>query len=459
MAKKTKPAPPPLVLPPRAGAWPADNVERRPIKDILAYPQNPRIHSDEQIDALVRSFNEFGWTMPILVDEEGVCIVGHGRLQAATRMGIVDAPVMVASGWTEEQKRAYRIADNALTEASTWSPQLLRIELGELALTGYDLKLTGFDDFKLVQYMAQVSGQDPEATPEPPAIPVSRTEDLWLLGKHRFLCGDATAKTDVELLLDDAKPHLMVTDPPYGVDYDPDWRNHAARHSIGMGNRAIGAGAIGKVSNDDRADWSAAWTLFSGDVVYAWSPPGDLLITHHNSIIAAGFDIRMQIIWGKQQFAIGRGNYHVQHEPCWYAVRRGKTAHWNGDRTQSTLWLIDKPHKSETGHSTQKPIECMKRPIENNSRPGESVYDPFVGSGTTIIAAEMTSRVCLALEIDPVYVDVAVRRWQDYTKQQATLEATGQTFDEVARERLATPSRARKNKKAKTTSSALQNTA
>jgi DNA modification methylase len=146
-----------------------------------------------------------------------------------------------------------------------------------------------------------------------------------------------------------------------------------------------------------------------------------LLITHYDALIAAGFEIRAQIIWGKQQFVIGRGNYHVQHEPCWYAVRKGKTAHWQGDRTQSTLWSIDKPHKSETGHSTQKPVECMKRPIESNSKPGDSVYDPFVGSGTTIIAAEMTGRACYAVEIDPVYVDVSIARWENFTGQRAAI--------------------------------------
>src|SRR5258706_16385798 len=177
MTKKTKPALQPLVLAPRAGVWPADKTERRSVKDLLAYPQNPRIHSDEQIDALVSSLAEFGWTMPILVDEGGVCIAGHGRLQAANRMGISEVPVMVAAGWTEEQKRAYRIADNALTEASSWSPQLLKIELEQLALTGYDLKLTGFDDFNLVQYIAKVSDRDPEATPEPPAVSVSQMGD------------------------------------------------------------------------------------------------------------------------------------------------------------------------------------------------------------------------------------------------------------------------------------------
>jgi DNA modification methylase len=196
-------------------------------------------------------------------------------------------------------------------------------------------------------------------------------------------------------------------------------------------------GSHGKSENDDTADWREAWVLFPGDVVYAWHPPGARQVDHFNALVAAGFDVRMQIIWAKSHFPIGRGNYHVQHEPCWYAVRN--SAHWQGDRKQTTLWHIDKPVKNETGHSAQKPVECMKRPIENNSSPGHAVYDPFVGSGTTIIAAEMTNRSCHALEIAPEYVDCAVIRWQNFTGQKASLESTGQTHEEVAAERASEP--------------------
>jgi DNA modification methylase len=176
--------------------------------------------------------------------------------------------------------------------------------------------------------------------------------------------------------------------------------------------------------------------LFPGDVAYAWHPAGAMQVNHYEALTAAGFEVRMQIIWAKQQFPIGRGNYHVQHEPCWYAVRKAKTAHWSGSRTESTLWQISKPVKSETGHSTQKPVECMRRPIDNNSSPGQAVYDPFVGSGTTIIAAEMTGRACHAIEISPAYVDVAVRRWQAFTGEDAMLEGDGRTFAAVAAERV-----------------------
>lgn len=251
-------------------------------------------------------------------------------------------------------------------------------------------------------------------------------------GGHRLVCGDSTVATDVEKCLNGVKPHLMATDPPYGINYDASWRNDAVQ--AGNGKRGAPSGrAIGKVENDDNADWRETWSLFPGDVAYVWHA-GTQSKTVIESLEAAGFELRAQIIWAKNNIVIGRGHYHPQHEPCWYAVRKkqGATGHWAGDRSQSTLWKIDKPQKSETGHSTQKPVECMRRPIINNSSPGQAVYEPFSGSGTTIIAAEMTGRACHAIELSEAYVDVAVQRWQDFTGSHATLEGDGRTFAEIA---------------------------
>lgn len=268
--------------------------------------------------------------------------------------------------------------------------------------------------------------------PEPPVNPVARVGDVWRLGRHRLLCGDATKAEDTEKVLAGVNPHLMVTDPPYGVNYDASWRDEAAKHSPSMGNRKDTA--KGKVANDDRSDWRDAWALFPGDVGYVWHA-GVMAANVADSLSACGFEIRSQIIWAKNHLAIGRSHYHWQHEPCWYVVRADATGHWSGDRKQTTLWQIDKPQKSETGHSTQKPIECMKRPIENNSSPGHAVYEPFCGSGTTIIAAEMAGRSCYAIEIDPAYIDVAIIRWQDFTTEQATLDGDGRSFSEIKAER------------------------
>jgi DNA modification methylase len=268
--------------------------------------------------------------------------------------------------------------------------------------------------------------------PAVPEHPVTRPGDLWLFGRHRLLCGDSTVATDVERVLGGVKPHLMVTDPSYGVDYDPAWRNRAA--ADGLIGQKKSTRAVGQVVNDNVADWADAWSLFTGDVAYVWHAGTKAGIVQ-SSLEACGFEVRIQIIWGKNNFAIGRGHYHWQHEPRWYAVR--KSSHWAGDRSQTTLWRIDKPLKSETGHGTQKPVECMKRLIENNSSLGQAIYEPFSGSGTTIIAAEMTGRACHAIEISPQYVDVAVKRWEAFSGKRATLDGDGRSFDQIAAERFA----------------------
>ena len=230
----------------------------------------------------------------------------------------------------------------------------------------------------------------------------------------------------VETVLADVRPHLKVTDSPYGVEYDAAWRERSGVNTAGT--------ATGRVLNDDTADWSAVWALFPGDVAYVWHA-GLHAGTVADSLGACGFQLRAQIIWAKSQFAIGGGDYHSQHEPCWYAVRRGAKGHYVGGRTQSTLWTIEKPRKSETGHPTQKSFECMKRTIENNSSPGQAVYEPFSGPGTTIIAAEMTGRACHAVELSRANVDVAAKRWQAFTGQEPTLEGDGRIFAQVEAER------------------------
>lgn len=389
------------------------------VSELVAYNRNARQHSPQQIAQIVASITEFGFTNPLLIDENNTLIAGHGRLEAAKFLGMPQLPAIVLRGLSDAQKAALRIADNKLALNATWDDALLRTELTDLRNNGFDLSLTGFGEDELLSLFADANAglTDPDDVPEAPAEPVTQLGDVWLLGRHRLVCGDATSEVDVSLCLAGVRPHLMVTDPPYGIDYQPAWRNEA----LGEANRAIGT-----VQNDDRADWRDAWLLFPGDVAYVWHAGLKAHIVA-DSLFAADFDIRAQIIWAKQHFAISRGHYHPQHEPCFYAARRA--AHWVGDRSQSTLWEINNglsqggPRKQEdgvTGHGTQKPVECMRRPIENNSSPGQAVYDPFVGSGTTIIAAEMTGRTAHCIEISPAYCDVAVMRWQNFTGQTAT---------------------------------------
>jgi DNA modification methylase len=411
--------------------WPADKIERRAVSALVPYARNARTHSDAQVAQIAASINEWGWTVPILVDEFGGIIAGHGRVLAARKLGIADVPVMVAAGWTEAQKRAYVIADNKLALNAGWDDDLLRVEADELRGLDFDLELTGFSLDEIDALLADGSAglTDEDAVPAPPIEPVSKSGDLWVLGPHRLLCGDATVATDVERLLAGPKPHLLVSDPPYGVDYDPKWRNEAG---VSTTKRT------GKVANDDRADWREAWALFPGDVAYVWHAAIHAT-TVAESLTACGFDIRAQIVWSKSRFALGRGDYHWQHEPCWYSVRKGTNSHWQGARDQSTLWSIAPAGAEDaaTIHGTQKPVEAMRRPIVNNSERGDLIYEPFCGSGTTLIAAETVGRVCCAMELDPAYCDVIVQRWQAFTGKGAVLEPDGRTFDETAAERKA----------------------
>ena len=400
-------------------------ISYRPVSGLIPYARNARTHSDEQVAQIAASIRAFGFTNPILVDGENGIIAGHGRLLAARKLGMAEVPVIELAGMSEAERRAYIIADNKLALNAGWDTDLLGAEFAALEGLGFDLSLTGFgaDEIAGLMNVGSPGLTDPDDVPALPEEPVTQGSNVWLLGKHRLVCGDSTNATDVEKALNGVSPHLMVTDPPYGVNYDPAWRHRA---NVNKSKR------VGKVENDERADWGDAWALFPGNIAYVWH--GALhAATVAGSLVASGFAIRAQIIWAKDRLVLGRGDYHWQHEPCWYAVK--DKGNWAGDRKQTTLWKIaSRDQDATTTHGTQKPVECMRRPIENNSSPGQAVYEPFCGSGTTIIAAEMTGRACLAIELNPAYVDVAVQRWQAFTGEEATLEGDGRTFAEVAAE-------------------------
>ena len=399
-------------------------LEHRPVASLIPYARNARSHSETQVALIAGSIREFGFANPVLVDGENGVIAGHGRLMAARQLGLEQVPVIELAHLTPAQKRAYILADNKLAERAGWDRELLALEAGELSELGIDLLGLGFEAGE-IDALLNAGQLDPreEETPEPPTVPVSRPGDLWLLGPHRVLCGDATDAAAVARLLGGIAPQLMATDPPYGVEYDPAWRNASG------GSRTR---RTGKVLNDDRADWRAAWALFPGQVAYVWH--GALHAgTVADSLVASGFDIRSQIIWAKDRLVLSRGHFHWQHEPCWYAVRKAGPSHWSGDRKQTTLWQIpSRDQDAATVHGTQKPVDCMRRPMLNNSAPGQPVYDPFLGSGTSVIAAETSGRVCLGLELDPAYVDVIVSRWERFTGGTARLEAEGLTLADEA---------------------------
>lgn len=404
-------------------------IDYRQIGDLVPYARNARTHSDAQVALIAGSIREYGFTNPVLVDGENGIIAGHGRVMAARQLGMIKVPVIELAHLTEAQRKAYILADNKLAEQAGWDKDLLAIEVADLTALGVDLIDIGFDPAEID---ALLGGTKPDPredkVPDPPVVPVSRPGDLWVMNGHRLLCGDATHAESVGRLLGSVRPHLMITDPPYGVAYDPAWRN------------AVGAAKTrrtGKVLNDHRADWREAWALFPGDVAYVWH--GALhATTVAESLVACGFAIRSQIIWAKERLVLSRGDYHWQHEPCWYAVREKATGHWTGDRKQTTVWNIaSRDQDAATIHGTQKPVECMRRPMVNNSSPGQVVYEPFSGSGTSIIAAETCGRLCFAMELDPAYVDVAVLRWQALCGATAILDGDGRSFAAIAAERAA----------------------
>ena len=302
----------------------AERIELWPIERLRPYDRNPRTHSDAQVDQIAASMIEFGWTNPILIDEAAGILAGHGRLLAARKLGLAEVPVIRFEHLSEAQKRAYLLADNRLAEQAGWNEELLAAELAWLRDERFDLDLVGFDATELERLLALADGGEPasdgaeDEVPEPPAEPVTKPGDLWMLGEHRLLCGDATDADDVARLLAGTAPHLMVSDPPYGISYDPAWRNEAGVATTGR---------TGKVANDDRCDWREAWALFPGDVAYVWHAAVHAR-TVAESLEVCGFELRAQIIWAKPRFVLSRGHYHWQHEPCWYAMRQGAEAHW-----------------------------------------------------------------------------------------------------------------------------------
>ena len=388
-------------------------VETWPLARLIPYARNPR-RNDDAVGQMCAAIKEFGFKIPIVARSDGTVVEGHLRLKAARQLGLDAVPVALADDLSEAQIKAFRLLANRSASWAAWDDELLTLELHDLQDAGYDLGLTGFDAGELRSLLDDAPAiglTDENTVPEAPASPVTRPGELILLGPHRLLCGDATRADDVARLLDGARPQLTVTDPPYGVSYDPSWRNDAG---VSATRRT------GKVANDDRADWREAWALFKGDVAYVWHAAVHAT-TVADSLTACGFELRAQVIWAKNRFALGRGDFHWQHEPCWYAVRKGARSHWQGARDQSTLWSIAAAGAEDaaTVHGTQKPAEAMRRPIVNNSARGEAIYDPFAGSGTTLIAAETVGRVCLALELEPGYCDVIVQRWEAFTGQAA----------------------------------------
>ena len=421
--------------------WMAEKVEPWPTTKLIPYARNARTHSDEQVAQIAASIVEFGFTNPILAGSDGIIVAGHGRLVAAQRLGLEQVPVVVLDHLTPTQRRALIIADNRIAENSGWDPELLRLELGALQDDDFDLSLTGFDPDALAELFEgdepdQTGQTDDDHVPEVQEQPVSRLGDVWILGPHRLLCGDATQAESYERLLQGQTVDLVWSDPPYNVSYA-----NSAKDKLRGKNRAILNDNLGEGFHDFLLDaLTPALAHCRGAVYIAMS--SSELDTLQSAFRAAGGHWSTFIIWAKNTFTLGRADYQRQYEPILYGWPEGQQRHWCGDRDQGDVWQIKKPAKNDL-HPTMKPVELVERCIRNSSKPGQTVLDPFGGSGTTLIAAEKSGRLARLMELDPKYVDVIVRRWQEWTGQPAFHETEGTAFTDLAvaeRERNPEPS-------------------
>lgn len=406
-------------------------IEYIQTEKLIPYARNSRTHSDEQVQQIMGSIKEFGFTNPILVDADGVIIAGHGRTMAAQRLGMKEVPCLRLSHLTEAQKRAYVIADNKLALNAGWDDEMLAVELRNLRDEDFDLSLTGFDDDELAKLLADAVAEgltDEDAVPEAPEQPVTVEGDVWLLGRHRLMCADSTSIEQMERLCEGQLVDMWLTDPPYNVAYEGGTKEKLTIKNDSMSNDAF--------RQFLRDAYSAADAVMKkGAVFYIWHAD----IEGYNFRGAASdinWTVRQCLIWKKSSLVLGRQDYQWMHEPCLYGWKDGASHLWASDRKQTTILEFAKPSRNGE-HPTMKPVELFEYQMLNNTKGSDLVLDSFAGSGTTAIACEKHGRHARLIELDPRYCDVIIKRWQDFTGQQATLEATGQTYDELKAEREA----------------------
>ena len=398
-------------------------VERWPIGRLIPRITNPRTHTPEQIGQVAGSMKEFGWTNPILVGADNDVIAGHARLLAARRLGMTEVPVIQLGHLSEAQRRALVIADNQLALNAGWSEETLRVELQALQEADFDLNLVGFDDAELARLLAADGAgaglTDEDDVPEVPERPASVAGDLWRLGPHVLLVGDATSEADVARLMNGTAADLIFTDPPYNVDYQGYTEDRLTIQGDCM----------------PAPQFCEFLATTFGSYRRIVKPGASLYVCHpsswqrefQNALEAAGFEVRCQIIWAKNTFAWGFGRYKFRHEPIFYCHVAGQSDAWYGNKSQSTLWEENKPAANRL-HPTMKPVELVERALLNSSKAGDVVVDLFGGSGSTLIACERRGRAAHLMELDPRYAEVICRRYQEYTGKQAVLDGDGRTF-------------------------------
>ena len=419
-------------------------IELWPLDRLRPYAANAKMHGEDQVAKIAASMAEFGWTVPVLVSGDGEVIAGHGRIMAAAQLGLTEVPVIILDHMSEAQRRAYRIADNKLTELGAWDEALLSKELQDLLGEDYDLSLIGFDDGELDRLLSlspdgesgSENGTEPVVIPEPPRNPVSRAGDLWLLGDHRLLCGDSTKVEDVRRLMNGERAVLFATDPPYLVDYDGS--NHPTRnkdwsqsYGVTWDDSSQGAelydgfiaAAVAEAITED-----AAW--------YCWHASRRQAMLEASWERAGAF-VHQQIIWVKDRGVLTRSHYLWKHEPCFMGWIKGKRPPKVADETLASTWEMPSFAKDERpDHPTPKPLDAFGIPMRQHVARGGLCYEPFSGSGSQIMAGEANGRRVFAMEISPAYVDVAIERWQAETGRQAILEGRDKNFSQVKAERL-----------------------
>ncbi len=404
-------------------------IERVDISALTAFSGNPRTHSVTQIDQIAASIREFGWTNPILVDAEGTIIAGHGRLAAATRLGLTEVPVIRLGHLSDAQRKALVIADNQLALNAGWDDAALSSLIQELDTEKFDLELLGFLSEDLDRYLlghaddASVEAGEGEL-PEVPVVPTSRPGDLWILGNHRLLCGDATVVTDVERLMDGQLADMAALDPPYNVDYA-----NAAKNKTIAKDRRILNDALGDGFYQFLYDTCVNLLMVTKGACYVCMSSSELH-TLQKAFTDAGGKWSTFIIWAKNTFTLGRADYQRQYEPILYGWKQGADHFWCGARDQGDVWFVDKPRVNDL-HPTMKPVELIERAIRNSSKSRDIILDLFGGSGTTLVAAERTGRSARLMELDPKYVDVIVERWQNMTGHVAVLEGEDRTYEDL----------------------------
>ena len=388
-------------------------TETWPLERLIDYARNPR-KNDHAVDRVAAAIREFGFRVPIVAKSDGLVVDGHLRLKAARKLGLAEVPVVLADDLTDAQVKAFRLSVNRMAELAEWDSELLALELGELGELGFDLELTGFGEDEIAALTPEVLPEgktDPDEVPEVPPTPRSVLGDVWLLGKHRVMCGDSTSVDAVGALMAGEKADMVFTDPPYGVDYD----------------------GINNDSRDGLADLLRQ--CFANYVISA--KPGAPVYVFHSDRCAdifhdafrQHFHFSSMCIWVKPALVLSQTDYQSRHEPCMYGWVEGEAHKWNSDRKQTSVWEFGK--ESVQGHTTPKPVDLVAYAVGNSSKSGDTVLDLFGGSGSTLIACEKTGRIARLMELDPRYVDVIVKRWQEFTGKQATRESDGKLFDEV----------------------------